>query len=654
MFDLSIIIPTCNRAPLLRGLLRNLDDGIECTHEIIIIDGNSADETAEVLESASRYFGSRLKVIRERQREGFVRAANKGFRIAGGRNLAWLHDDSRPFPGALDEAVRQMDGAQPDVALLAMFHRYNFQRNVSYEAIHNNRMFRLCHVRGTLFGNFSIGRRQTFEQLGWFDERYFTYSADRDLAMKAWNSGMKVEPAYGVFIDNDEPLDTLRAKQSSRSDEDGQKLLAKWNLPEKNVRWNDFDPCAPSTLRGLSDTASDNSCVPRVSFVIATHNRRDSLQDTLAQLRAMRCTAHFTSEVLVVDNASTDGTAEEVEANFPLTRLIRSHQNRGACAKNKAIAQATGQYIVFLDDDSYPEQASVRRMIETFQSNPRLGCAVFDVLLPDGSHEASAYPAAFIGCGAGFRAEALQSVGLLPDDFFMQAEEYDLSLRLLDAGWQIQRFADLRVHHNKTFAGRQPARTTRLDARNNLLVIHRNFPRKWVFPFAIDWMRRYHWLAQTRGWRHRAAFWRGITQGLLRSSVTLPKPVSAHAFEHFAMIDMIRSRLQRLAEERNIKSVLLLDVGKNILPFWLAARSLGIRIVAVADPRLAGPDRRYRGIPVVDDAAARKLNFDAAIVANVSPVQAALRQSRWQNTDARPAFDLMAPMPVKQAKTLAA
>ena len=52
--------------------------------------------------------------------------------------------------------------------------------------------------------------------------------------------------------------------------------------------------------------------------------------------------------------------------------------------------------------------------------------------------ECSAYPDVFIGCGTGFRRQALVEVGGLPEDFFMQAEEYDLSLRLLDAGWTVE------------------------------------------------------------------------------------------------------------------------------------------------------------------------------------------------------------------------
>src|SRR5438477_532540 len=82
-------------------------------------------------------------------------------------------------------------------------------------------------------------------------------------------------------------------------------------------------------------------------------------------------------------------------------------------------------------------------------------------------HECGAYPDGFIGCGTGFRRAALDQVGGLPDDFFMQCEEYDRSLRLLDGGWRVRTFADHHVAHLKTPTARASARTTRLDVRNN-------------------------------------------------------------------------------------------------------------------------------------------------------------------------------------------
>jgi len=251
MYDLSIIIPTVNRAPLLERNLISLVEGVHCWFEVIVVDGASEDHTSQVLNEARQILGDRLTVIREDQREGFVRAANKGFRAASGRNMTWLNDDARALPGALDNAVAQIDCAADDVAFLAMFHRWHSTRNVAYETMHEGEVYRLCHVRGTLYANFAMGRRKTYERLDYFDERYFLYAADPDLSLKAWHAGMRIEPAYGSIIEHDEHEDDRRIDDCWRGREDNEKLFAKWDLPPKNARHNDFDPARPCTLRGL-------------------------------------------------------------------------------------------------------------------------------------------------------------------------------------------------------------------------------------------------------------------------------------------------------------------------------------------------------------------------------------------------------------------
>jgi GT2 family glycosyltransferase len=383
----------------------------------------------------------------------------------------------------------------------------------------------------------------------------------------------------------------------------------------------------------------ETTVLPILSFLISTHNRKDVLLQTLKRLQEVDRSSGLITEILVVDNASTDGTSEAVAAQFPSVLLFSQKQNLGACAKNIGLAYFKGRYVIFLDDDSYPDAESVCRMIEHFQADPKLGAAVFDVVLPDRSHECSAYPKVFIGCGTGFRREALEESGGLPDDYFMQAEEYVLSIRLLRDGWDVRRFDDLRITHLKTPSARQPTRTTRLDARNNLTFVTRYFPRQWMMPFAFDWMRRYLWIAQTKGWKHQAAFWRGLAEGILRSFRRGHRhPVSLAVFERFAMVREIENQMLSAFRGGNIASVLLIDVGKNILPFWLATQTCGVRVVAIADPRLAG--HHYRGIPIVDDATAQHMQFDAAVIANLSPVQSFWRRTHWRTLTKTPVIDL--------------
>jgi GT2 family glycosyltransferase len=740
--DLSIVIPTCNRPEHLRQLLDRIHSDVKCSHEIVVVTGSNDDQTPRVLDDAQKIFGDRLKIIREPRREGFVRAANKGFRAATARNMIWLNDDCRHLHGTLDEAVHQIDAAPAEIAFLAMFHRYASTKNIAYQSEYEGQIYSLCHVRGTLYANFPIGRRQTYESLGFFDEQFYFYAADPDLSLKAWHAGLKVAPAHNCFIDHDEHQDDRRAQDTDRAKDDNVKLFAKWNLPEKNLERNDFNPETPNTLRGLrmslptspgalsspspgtpgegtgggcgalrvnnaaplllcpsgdppsltvegkrkrsgggaggassrqlpqawasygvsspphalhlhstfnraliisqnvENAARQNSSeqiANRITFLIATHNRKTSILNTLSHLQALESSLDFPTQTIVIDNASTDGSPDAIASQFPNVILIRQKKNHGACAKNAGFPQATGDFILFLDDDSYPDPHSLGQMIHHFAANPRLGAATFTVTLPDGSHEASAFPSVCIGCGTAFRREALIAAGGLPTDFFMQAEEYHLSLRILDAGWDIHRFDDLNVTHLKTKTARHPTRTTRLDIRNNLLVIVRNFPRRWILPYAIDWMNRYRWLAASRGPDHLLTFYLGLAQGLLKSAnIFRRRPVSDGAFEKFAMLNRIQAEMRRTAREQNLRNILLVDVGKNLYAYWRAARDLNLNIVAIADNNLAALNRTYRGIPIVTDATARTLTFDVAIQTNISPVHGPIRSAAWRATDSRP------------------
>jgi GT2 family glycosyltransferase len=256
MKDLSIVIPTCQRGPLLERCLDSIEASTRCSYEIIVVDGASTDDTAPVLDAARQRLGQRIQIIREEQREGFTKAINKGFRAATGRYITWLNDDARPTPGTMDQAVQQMTAAKADVGLLALFHAWHGMRSIAYETRLRGSVYRLLHVRGTLYANFGLARRETFAALGYFDERYFFLGGDPDFSLKVWHAGMKVEPAYMTAIDHDETADDRRQADINRGNTDNQILFAKWDLPEKNYARNDFDPSHPCTLRGRREPSA--------------------------------------------------------------------------------------------------------------------------------------------------------------------------------------------------------------------------------------------------------------------------------------------------------------------------------------------------------------------------------------------------------------
>ncbi|HUU82621.1 MAG TPA: glycosyltransferase [Phycisphaerae bacterium] len=358
----------------------------------------------------------------------------------------------------------------------------------------------------------------------------------------------------------------------------------------------------------------------QVSFVLATRNRCRVTLETLRQVfSCARPSVDF--EVIVVDNASTDGTPEAIRAGFPQVVLLAQRRNLGSCAKALGVDQARGEYVVFLDDDSCPRPGAVDRMIQHFWADGRLGAAGFRVHLPDGRQECSAFPDVFIGCGVGFRTAALRQVGGLDRTLFMQAEEYDLSFRLVNAGWQVRTFDDLHVDHLKTPCARRSGRTVYCDTRNNLLVVARYLPDRPYPVYRQDWLQRYAWLAGNDG--RRAAFYGGVMAGRLGGVQDRrryrDRRLSPEAFETLFRFRFVERRMKSLAAS-GVERVTFADLGKNAYAFLRAARKCGISVLSIGDDRFAAPGRRYRGLPLEPLAAAMEGDSDAVVVANTSPV----------------------------------
>ena len=362
-----------------------------------------------------------------------------------------------------------------------------------------------------------------------------------------------------------------------------------------------------------------------VSFVLATHNRRDVTLDTLQRLSTYELdpqaglAGRGDFEIILVDNASTDGSADRLESH--VDQLIRLDHNAGSCAKAYGVQRATGRYIVFLDDDSFPRAGSIRRMLERFDADPKLAAAGFTVHLPGGRREGGALPGVFVGCGVGFRADALRRCGGLDATFFMQAEEYDLAFRLVAAGWRVDVFDDLHVEHHKTMQARRSQRTIYYDTRNNLRVAARYLRGEHYQAYRADWVQRYRWLAQNDG--HESAFRRGLRDGRrggwldrLRFHDRRLDSASLERFFGWSCIERAMSDLVKTGTRR----LVFAGLGKNVYAYYRAARSLDVHIVAIGHDRFARPGRAYRGVPVVSLKEALAQACDAIVVADSSAV----------------------------------
>jgi GT2 family glycosyltransferase len=128
----------------------------------------------------------------------------------------------------------------------------------------------------------------------------------------------------------------------------------------------------------------DGDLRPVLSIIVTTYNGRDVLRDCLASIRQNPSREPF--EVVVVDDASTDGTAEMVKVEFPEVRLRRNEVNGNyAFANNRGLEMARGQFALLLNSDTIVLPDALDAMIAFLRSHPEAGAVGCRLLNEDGS-----------------------------------------------------------------------------------------------------------------------------------------------------------------------------------------------------------------------------------------------------------------------------
>jgi len=358
----------------------------------------------------------------------------------------------------------------------------------------------------------------------------------------------------------------------------------------------------------------------RLSVIIITHNRQAALMRTLDHLVSNSHLPHDSMEVIVIDNGCTDDTSKMVRARHDLRlRIIRREQNEGVSARNYGFAEARGDYLLLIDDDSFPIGDAVERSLARLDGSPMTAAVVGRVELSNGKAEASALPGVIANGAVCLRKRVIDEVGGLPREFFRQAEEYDLSFRIWNAGYVIERYEDLVYFHDKAPGNRELRAIHRFDLRNNLILIERYLPRKYREVYRRDWVKRYSAFARNDYCR-RAAF-RARIDGLawrFREIIKGRQELSERAFESLFQHERQTNLIKAWARTHHIRRAMIADFSKNIYATWRACRLNGLEITGLYDRHVAFGGMKYRGIPIVDSLGA---DTDGMVLSNVNPAQ---------------------------------
>lgn len=284
-----------------------------------------------------------------------------------------------------------------------------------------------------------------------------------------------------------------------------------------------------STMRILPVEPNGSAPPGSISVAILSFNRRDELHRTLTELER---TPDLWHEVIVADNASTDGTVAMVGGDFPRVRLIDTGGNLGIVGSNLAYAAATGDWILSLDDDSSP----VAHTLHDVRSTLADGCDAAAIALsvrrewvPPAARPAGAVLApgfGFSSAGVLFNRRALASVGLYDPELFLFTNELHWTARALGTGWAIMKADDACVIHRSVPANRSSVRHAHLYCRNLFLFLLRYVPAPEARLLGFRYLQR----ALAYSILHRTSLYlRGVREGLElhRQSLHRRRPLSA-------------------------------------------------------------------------------------------------------------------------------
>lgn len=234
------------------------------------------------------------------------------------------------------------------------------------------------------------------------------------------------------------------------------------------------------TIRGDHGREEENGTL---SIVVLSYNRRAALASTLRNLRGLAPAAG--AELIVVDNASSDGSSELVLREFPGVQLIRLGQNIGVAGFNRGVAAARGELVLILDDDACPDAPSLSSAIDHLRMHRDCAAVALHPVHPrtaasewpfarsiNPGRTADAWPV--MGAGNLVKREAWIEAGGYDERFFLYRNDTDLAMKLLALGHRVAFSPSWVVWHDSPAAARKSPRWCRLATRNWLWLTRRH------------------------------------------------------------------------------------------------------------------------------------------------------------------------------------
>lgn len=242
---------------------------------------------------------------------------------------------------------------------------------------------------------------------------------------------------------------------------------------------------------------------PELSIITVNYNGR---KDTEQLIESLRNYLSIPYELIVVDNGSVEDETVALQEKYPFLKTIRSEQNLGfAGGNNLGIRQAIGNYLFFLNNDTIVKDNSISYLIKTIQNDPKIGGVSPKILFNDnrghiqfagytplskitirnrtigfdqpdrGQYDEICRTSYLHGAAMLIKREVIESVGLMPEYYFLYYEELDWSTQITKAGYALVYEPRTCIYHNESRStGKESPLKIYFLTRNRLLYTQRN------------------------------------------------------------------------------------------------------------------------------------------------------------------------------------
>lgn len=520
----SIIIPVYNKLEYTKQCLNALLETIEVGKtEIIIVDNASTDDTPKWLHDFSKKW-PHIKVLRQKENLGFAKACNIGAKIARGKYLLFLNNDTVPLRDWLDELLQaiESDNRIGIVGSKLLFPDNTIQHagvaiantpnrispfHIFYKKPSNYSPANIKRYLQVVTGACMLVKKDLFQELGGFDETFINGYEDVDFCLRAVEKGYKVLYNPKSVLYHYESVTPGRFDHVSHNEK---RLREKWlgkikydirvDLPKVAIvivnfkNYNDLTECIDS-LNQLEYDAYD--------IVIVDNTEDTSYQEWITKhaghLTMYKNTTHelnFTGSIIYIKNATNDGFAAAVNKGIRL-----------------AIA-SEADYVWILNPDTVVDPRALWELVNIAVSDKKIGIvtsAVFSYYEPDklqyfgmgvdydgksmDVNTLKPYAAETLtGCSMLINLRMVKEIGFLNEDYFLYFEENDLFERAKSRRWKAIFQPSSKVYH-KGGASIGKWLTTPLSVyyavRNLLLFTEKFYPER--FASIIDTIEMVFW-----------------------------------------------------------------------------------------------------------------------------------------------------------------